>query len=898
MFRLHKSVVVLFMFGAAPSLAVTAGVDQAQSIARLYSAAFDRIPRIDGLNFWIDSYEAGRSFAGIAGDFYGSPEFTARYGALDARQYVEQLYFNVLGRPGSTAGVDFWTGLLREGTSRANILAGFANAPETVAKTSKLFADMRQLNCRWVFGQADPDSNSVGCSAAPVVAGVSYDGLGYQAEFDRQYEQLLGISSYEFAQRYTGDAGDYLARMTWDVSTAAFWDELQSDTTHYQLNPAEVAMISKNGFVVSERQTGQSFADVYYRIFSEDLPVFITTDSILHAWHRSYDAILREMEEFWLSDTVDAILQGMSADIPELARLHASDEYSTAIEDADLFITVARSLLAGEAVPSRLGLEAEVNPILQAIAAEQTRQIRLFGEERIEIFSQYKPRGHYTRSEALKRYFRAMTWLGRTDLTLAEAIDGEQPAYTLRQLRMGLVLYELLRSSSKLEDLVQVDEFLQLFVGQVDSMTYDQFGAVLRENGIQVLDGLASADQIRRFQSALLQSDWGAQHIQARPFATLEQAAVASLPRSLSFLGQRFTLDSWIMEMTTHSYWDSRRNNARYIPSGLDIAFAVLANNQVAPRLEARMESADGVPWRDGIAYQALLAAGRETIDNQAEAAWHASIYNQWLYTLRALSAPTTDERFPEAMRTSAWASKTLNTQLASWTELRHDAILYVKQTGGGGACYYPEGFVEPRLEFWERLETLARIAGQGIARLSISGQPGSEERLEQQREQVAFLNNFADTVAALGGIARKQLLQQELNADERWYLENVVELIASYVGLWIGNGWYPGLFYHGTLDLGANDALIADVHTVIPTDDGAYDGHALNEATGLANLMAIAIENGTDRVIYLGPVMSHYEFRSGYDERLNDEEWKARLSGGEVPPREEWVLDYLVPVN
>ena len=41
------------------------------------------------------------------------------------------------------------------------------------------------------------------------------------------------------------------------------------------------------------------------------------------------------------------------------------------------------------------------------------------------------------------------------------------------------------------------------------------------------------------------------------------------------------------------------------------------------------------------------------------------------------LSAPTTNAKYPEVMRTRAWGHKTLNTQLASWAELRHDTILY-----------------------------------------------------------------------------------------------------------------------------------------------------------------------------------------------------------------------------
>src|SRR5262249_57614755 len=76
------------------------------------------------------------------------------------------------------------------------------------------------------------------------------------------------------------------------------------------------------------------------------------------------------------------------------------------------------------------------------------------------------------------------------------------------------------------------------------------------------------------------------------------------------------------------------------------------------------------------------------------------------------VARPTTDEKYPEAMRTRAWAMKTLNTQLASWAQLRHDTILYVKQSYTAGAeCYYPAGYVEPVPHFWARLEKMAARA-------------------------------------------------------------------------------------------------------------------------------------------------------------------------------------------
>ena len=92
-------------------------------------------------------------------------------------------------------------------------------------------------------------------------------------------------------------------------------------------------------------------------------------------------------------------------------------------------------------------------------------------------------------------------------------------------------------------------------------------------------------------------------------------------------------------------------------------------------------------------------------IDGQNSGAWTNTIYNHWFACLRQLSAPTTGAEYPEAMRTRAWAMKTLNTQLASRTHVRYATALYVRESYTPIVlCLYPKGYVEPRPAFWSRL--------------------------------------------------------------------------------------------------------------------------------------------------------------------------------------------------
>jgi alpha-tubulin suppressor-like RCC1 family protein len=99
-------------------------------IARLYFATYERIPDYAGLLFWSGELARGRTLTDIGNTFASAPEFTARYGQLSNRDYVDRLYRNVLGRPADAAGLDFWSTQLGQGTARGAMLAQFSESAE------------------------------------------------------------------------------------------------------------------------------------------------------------------------------------------------------------------------------------------------------------------------------------------------------------------------------------------------------------------------------------------------------------------------------------------------------------------------------------------------------------------------------------------------------------------------------------------------------------------------------------------------------------------------------------------------------------------------------------------------------------------------------------------------
>ena len=102
---------------------------------RIYKAAFDRVPDLAGLGYWIDVMDQGADLKSVAAGFIGSPEFLALYGsAPDNLSLVTRMYGNVLDRVPDQAGLDYWVDLLdRDIISRADALRGFSESAENYA---------------------------------------------------------------------------------------------------------------------------------------------------------------------------------------------------------------------------------------------------------------------------------------------------------------------------------------------------------------------------------------------------------------------------------------------------------------------------------------------------------------------------------------------------------------------------------------------------------------------------------------------------------------------------------------------------------------------------------------------------------------------------------------------
>ena len=147
-------------------------------IARLYQAAFQRLPGEAAFVYWRRQMINGASPASVAASFVASGEFGSRYGQLGDAGFVDQLYRNVLGRTPSASERSYWLRQLGSGATRAELLLAFAESPEFRLRTG-------------TNGLRATDYDAAPGPAAPPTDAVA-DAATYEREIRRLYLGAFG----------------------------------------------------------------------------------------------------------------------------------------------------------------------------------------------------------------------------------------------------------------------------------------------------------------------------------------------------------------------------------------------------------------------------------------------------------------------------------------------------------------------------------------------------------------------------------------------------------------------------------------------------------------------------------------------------------------------------------
>lgn len=636
-------------------------------------------------------------------------------------------------------------------------------------------------------------------------------------------------------------------------------------------------MLDENSFVISTAKQYPTFLRGYADIYKYHLPVYVSADAILESVHQSYDEMLLAFERDFIIDELKELLSSLTANAQ--TKPLASDTRA----DLMIYLGVTTSLLNGKAeTTGDTDLTNQIKNLFdKAKTAAGLADVTLFGVERTVDFSQFTPRGHYNGSADLQNYFRAMMWLGRIDFRLIETLRSGQTVFHRPQYEA----MSALRSLFSEQDLVRwqnIEQILGTFVGESDYMTLSEVSALHADLSRKYPQEAPLSDGV--IAQGIIDGNYGAQQI-ASHFIVIDKVVEGGYPlnRSFALFGQRYVVDSEVFSKVVFDRLHSDgAEERRMLPNSLDVAYAALNNPKAVDLMKGEFNRYPALP--------AALNNTQAAINGHDSTFWQANMYNLWLKALRTLS-PSGDmtqqvaEGLPEVAATEAWSRRILNTQLGSWAQLRHDTLLYAKQSYSGvPGCEFPDAYVEPYPEFFAAIGQYAEL---GKSLVELVDNEGAAERMAR------YWQALADTAKILGEMAANQRRGEPHTQEQLAFINNAVRIEEEdgiCVILDVPNGWYADLFFGDREKSITFDPTVADVHTAPGDQNGNTVGWVKHVATGKPRLTTVAVKNCNGVGIYSGMTFGYHEFTTSNFKRLTDEEWAAELEAGPAPLEVPWI--------
>ena len=632
-----------------------------------------------------------------------------------------------------------------------------------------------------------------------------------------------------------------LVLMAGVAAAATFPLDSAVNISQFNLSPSEREMLGRNGFVVAP-SSHEQFFQLYVSNWWDSIPSFVTPDLMLQLFHLSVNSTLRRVEEDRLFSDVVGFSRGMAA------RFNDSGQPRLAA-----YFGVACRLLGVE-----VRLEAAPDSLCQA---ELERIEGHAGRAESAIFpfmldySLFQPRGHYTSSDTLRRYFRAMMWYGTAPFPLEDPdlSPEELRALTQDAVRMSLAIAQ----SDSMEQLWhEILDITSFFSGPSEAYTSPEYLSALArmQTEVDTADYRNWTAPETGFTSAL------AKELKRVRGRRIHQVAVG-IPTGPQFrlFGQRYVPDTDIMQRLVE--WPDRP-----FPKGLDV-FAAFGSERAQHILTDVYREQDRWP-----PYPESLARVKAEFVKKDTEFWYQNVYYAWLYALQALNQPT-PKHAPQFTQNQAWQDKSLSTSTGSWSELRHDAILYAEGTlAEADVPDMTKGYVEPNPEFYARLQR----AVETIERL-LAGRSLETGRI---REDLLW---FRQTLGALRAISEKELAGTPLADDELsliWNIGNDVEGISCRLVDESIEQW------HQVQGAERFMACIADVATSGDT--------CLEVGVAAGNTIYALVPIDGKWTLTRGAVFSYREFEWPVSDRLTDEKWQQMVRDGKAPAPPIWTRSFM----
>ena len=627
------------------------------------------------------------------------------------------------------------------------------------------------------------------------------------------------------------------------------------------------AKLLQNYFVACESDSEKEFFNVYYFNWYDMIPSFITTDSAFHMFHLFYEYLQRITEKNYLLNRIEKMsIELLHNSQEQLEQLKGTPWENAAQRNVDYF-SVAVALCGGIDYVENENIRQELNNIENAGGIDVSPIFSTTDNGYKQDYSQFIVRGYYADSEELQKYFKVMMWYGQ--MTFLQKSD---------DLSRSALLINLALKDEALEDFECVYEITSFFAGEPDDNTYYEYFPIIEFYFGDDPDLSSVVDKTEEFDEYL-------KYIADLPAPQINSMIVSGYSdveketAGFRLLGQRYSLDSWIIEnITFNKVKELDTGNARVLPKVLDVAAALGSDTALNIVNETDGESI----WPT---YAEQMNYIRSEVNKKGNALFSNSVSSGWLGAL-SKSLEEKGENWPTFMQSKAWTKKNLMTFLGGYTELKHDLILYAKQHNGGKGGDGPipkddRGYVEPEPIIYHRLASIVEATASGLN----SYQLISENDLSE-------LQALIDTYNTLERISRKEL-NSELPTDDEF--DFIRHYDAKLKHIWGINASEKAGYNIEGYD-GAEKEYPSMLVTDISTD---FDkGMALEIGNERPMVIYVAVYFDGHVRITRGVTFSSVEFTVPIEKRTTDLKWKEIIYSNNreiIPPLPSWYEEIYV---
>ncbi len=697
-----------------------------------------------------------------------------------------------------------------------------------------------------------------GAPPPPPVAGPVFDACCVR---DLGPEELPDAAVWRAVDDVTREAASGAARPAvaatpWDrKKTPRFLDRV---VERYGLTGPERALLSRNGMVVLSRVTFPSYGEAMHEIHRQELPLYVTADSLLQAVFRSHESLLVHAEAA-REKRLGAVLEGMQKALAA-ERSAPSPRYAPALaRDAAVYLGVARALLEGRDGTGEVGDgggssgDAQVDGLVaRAHAASAVETVDLFGRPRVVDFTFYAPRGVYLDQTQLHGYFRAMVWLTRLELNLASrGSRSSSPVLTTdetpREAALALVLADLAAHAGVEAEVAKLDAFGRKLAGKTEIVPLAALSNVLKQKRISLLDVDAAAGALR---AEIRDAPTRTVNYHVMPYGT----SAASLPTIASLLGVAITADARTLSTLAPS------DQPAHLPRGPELAYLLGADA--------------GVRYLDPTGSPALLRAARADLATNLGG---DDLHTAWTrLVMGALEAPR--GAVPSFFATPAHADRRISTGIAGYAQIHHAHVLHTAQVYDFAGCTIPDAYVEPTLGAYDA--TLAYTARLRELAAQLGPAAAGEDDVAGQVTQAA--ERLAKVVAALRSVVVDELAGRPVSDKQLAFLQMVAEYSrpgGGYEDMTPGrfNGWYP-VMHSERSDAFMKVPFAIDHFTSTRLRQIAYVGE------GRPALGVFVVDVGGEPRAMVGPVTRAYDRVRPLGRRAPPTDSAPDMTGGDAP--------------